>query len=108
METTDIFKCLAHITRLKSLLLLLDLGELCVCDLSLALKEDQPKVSRHLAELKKCALVSDQRRGKWVYYQVHPQLQDWVLSILQTCLINNSSLIESERLQLQSRADNCC
>lgn len=89
MSPLKLFKCLADDTRLKSLLLISELGEACVCDLIAALELDQPKVSRHLAELRKCAIVQDSRRGKWVYYQLHPALPEWVQHIiLQTRLSN--------------------
>ncbi|EOA6541295.1 TPA: metalloregulator ArsR/SmtB family transcription factor [Vibrio vulnificus] len=91
-----LYKALSEETRLKSLLLMQKLGELCVCDLMEALNLSQPKVSRHLAELRKQELVLDERRGKWVYYQIHPQLAPWMKQVLQTTLENNLAFIESE------------
>ncbi|ART79377.1 metalloregulator ArsR/SmtB family transcription factor [Oceanisphaera avium] len=78
------FKCLADDTRLTSLLLLFEYQELCVCDLQQALELSQPKVSRHLAELKKHQLLEDERRGRWVYYRLHSQLSPWARDILGT------------------------
>ncbi|AVX01546.1 metalloregulator ArsR/SmtB family transcription factor [Vibrio vulnificus] len=99
------YKALSEETRLKSLLLMQKLGELCVCDLMEALDLSQPKVSRHLAELRKQELVLDERRGKWVYYQIHPQLALWMKQVLQTTLENNLAFIESE---LQSILGKSC
>lgn len=82
MSPLQLFKCLADDTRLKSLLLISEVGEACVCDLIAALQLDQPKVSRHLAELRKCGIVQDSRRGKWVYYQLHPALPGWAQHII--------------------------
>lgn len=78
------FKCLADDTRLKSLLLVYLEKELCVCDLITALQLSQPKVSRHLAQLRKCQLLVDERRGKWVYYTLNPQLPQWAVDVLST------------------------
>ncbi|WP_219013294.1 ArsR family transcriptional regulator, partial [Shewanella algae] len=46
MELTIFFKALADETRLRSLLLILQQGELCVCELTEALALSQPKISR--------------------------------------------------------------
>ena len=53
MNPCKFFKCLADDTRLKSLMLIATVKEACVCDLMAALELDQPKISRHLAELRK-------------------------------------------------------
>lgn len=98
MSSNSVFfyKALSEETRLKSLLLMQSEGELCVCSLMDALALSQPKVSRHLAELRKQNLVLGERRGKWVYYRLHPDLAPWIKQILEITLINNRSLIESE------------
>jgi len=63
-----LFKTLAEPTRLR-LLNLLACGETCVCDLTDTLRLVQPKVSRHLAQLKRAGLVDARRDGKWTYYR---------------------------------------
>lgn len=96
LNPISLYKVLAEETRLKSLLLMQSKGELCVCNLIDALELSQPKVSRHLAELRKHDLVLDERRGKWVYYRVNPSLPSWVKQILEITLENNGPLIEKE------------
>ncbi|EGR4449966.1 transcriptional regulator [Vibrio cidicii] len=91
-----LYKALSEETRLKSLLLMQKQGELCVCDLMEALNLSQPKVSRHLAELRKHELVLDERRGKWVYYRINPALAPWVKQVLEITLKHNLTFIESE------------
>jgi len=66
------FKCLSDDTRLKTLLILSEKGELCVYDLTDALQLSQPKISRHLADLRKCGLVLDTRKGKWGLLPAQP------------------------------------
>ncbi|WP_372622237.1 ArsR/SmtB family transcription factor, partial [Alteromonas stellipolaris] len=61
LSPLSLFKCLAEETRLKTLLMLCVKDELCVCDLTEALNLSQPKISRHLADLRKCELVADER-----------------------------------------------
>lgn len=96
LNPISLYKVLAEETRLKSLLLMQSKVELCVCNLIDALELSQPKVSRHLAELRKHDLVLDERRGKWVYYRVNPSLPSWVKQILEITLENNGPLIEKE------------
>jgi len=98
------FKCLSEDTRLKTLLMLSVKGELCVCDLTDALQLSQPKISRHLADLRKCELVLDTRKGKWVYYQLHPQLPAWALDVISNTAKSNDEYI-SEALANLSCAD---
>ncbi len=98
-----LYKALSEETRLKSLLLMQSQGELCVCDLMGALSISQPKVSRHLAELRKHDLVLDERRGKWVYYRINPNLTPWVKQILDLTLKHNLPLIESELQSIKSQ-----
>ena len=89
MTPLQLFKCLADDTRLKSVLIVSTLEEACVCDLMGALELDQPKVSRHLAELRKCNIVLGERRGKWVYYQLHPELPEWAKDMIAQVAQNN-------------------
>ena len=67
-EPRLLFKTLADPTRLR-LLNLLACGETCVCELSDTLRLVQPKVSRHLARLKRAGLVDVRRSGKWTHYR---------------------------------------
>lgn len=64
-----LFKALADRTRLRLLNLMGD-DEICVCFLVEALKISQPKISRHLAYLKKAGVVAARREGKWMHYRV--------------------------------------
>jgi len=63
-----LFKTLADPTRLRLLNLLAD-GETCVCEWTDTLRVVQPKVSRHLAHLKRAGLVEACRNGKWTHYR---------------------------------------
>lgn len=82
MDATELFRSLADATRLRCILLLHGQGELCVCELTHALQEPQPKISRHLAQLRQAGLVSDRREGLWIHYRLHPDLPAWVKEAL--------------------------
>ncbi len=53
MEPSTLFKALSDPTRLRCITLLSSHDELCVCELTQALDLPQPKVSHHLAALRK-------------------------------------------------------
>jgi ArsR family transcriptional regulator len=63
------FAALADRTRLRLLNLLRD-GEVCVCFFAETLGANNPKISRHLAYLKRASLVSVRRDGKWMHYSL--------------------------------------
>lgn len=71
-EYAEFFKAIANPTRLK-LVLLLEHGEQCVCDLEKELDLDMSVISRHLKQLKGCAIVSSRREGKKVFYKLEMQ-----------------------------------
>jgi len=79
---TTLFKCLADETRLRCVVLLHKEGRLCVCELTYALDLLQPKISRHLAQLRQSNLLLDSREGQWVYYQINHELPVWAFEIL--------------------------
>lgn len=101
------YKALAEETRLKSLLLLQSQGELCVCDLMNALELSQPKVSRHLAELRKQEIVIGERCGKWMYYRINPDLPDWMKQVLSITLESNRELISPLLVAIGAEPSSC-
>src|SRR5437764_13794512 len=64
-----LFRALADRTRLR-LLNLMGADEVCVCFFVEVLKMGQPKISRHLAYLRRASLVAARREGKWMHYRV--------------------------------------
>ena len=83
MET--MFMALADRTRLRLLNLMAD-GEVCVNYFTEALRESQPKVSRHLAYLRNAGLVDTRRHGKWIYYSIRLPENDALGSVLGATL----------------------
>src|SRR5438128_2868147 len=100
-----LFKALADRTRLRLINLLGD-SEVCVCFLVAILKMTQPKISRHLAYLRRAQIVAARREGKWMHYRLteppdehaarifrevraalaeHPELQQDREKLLQVC-----------------------
>ncbi|MEN8180537.1 MAG: metalloregulator ArsR/SmtB family transcription factor [Pseudomonadota bacterium] len=79
----SLFASITHDTRLRSLLLLLEYDELCVCELTHAIGASQPHMSRHLSQLREAGLVTDRREGLWIHYRINPELPQWVTNILR-------------------------
>jgi DNA-binding transcriptional ArsR family regulator len=100
MTPTELFKALADETRVRITQQIVREGELCVCELTAALEQSQPKISRHLALLRSSGLLQDRRAGQWIYYRVHPQLPTWVTHTLTQLLLADDPQLtkDTERL----------
>lgn len=64
------FSALADRTRLR-LLNLMRNGEVCVCFFAETIGTNNPKISRHLAYLRRANLVTGRREGKWMHYRIN-------------------------------------
>jgi ArsR family transcriptional regulator len=64
-----LFRALADRTRLRLLNLIAD-KEICVCYFVDILQTSQPKISRHLAYLRKAGIVTARRQGRWMHYRL--------------------------------------
>lgn len=64
-----LFAALADRTRLR-LLNLMNGKEVCVCYFVEILEQSQPKISRHLAYLRRAGIVAARREGKWIHYKI--------------------------------------
>ena len=69
LDMADFFKTVSDPTRLK-MLLALDKGELCGCDLAVLLGVTKSVVSRHLSLLRSARLVKQRREGQHVFYSL--------------------------------------
>jgi ArsR family transcriptional regulator, arsenate/arsenite/antimonite-responsive transcriptional repressor len=93
-EIEFLFRALADRTRLRLLNLMGD-DEVCVCFLVEALKLTQPKISRHLAYLRRAGIVASRRDGKWMHYRLTRPYDSYaagVLSAVRDWLVNDSAM----------------
>lgn len=102
MTPSLFYKALSDETRLRCLLLITHLGELCVCELMEALNDTQPKVSRHLAQLRRKGILADRRQKQWVFYSLHPDLPDWARTVLEATVKNQLPWISENIQQLKN------
>ena len=84
-DLVRLFSALADPTRLR-LLNLMNGREVCVCYFVEILKQGQPKISRHLAYLRRAGIVEARREGKWMHYRIERPNDTRAASILDATL----------------------
>lgn len=76
-DTVKLFKALADPTRLR-IMLLLQVRDLCVCELTYILGLEQSRVSHHMRILREAGLTEDLRRGRWMIYRIPARLRAFI------------------------------
>jgi ArsR family transcriptional regulator, arsenate/arsenite/antimonite-responsive transcriptional repressor len=101
-----LFKALADRTRLR-LINLMGEDEVCVCFFVEVLKINQPKISRHLAYLKRAGVVEARRDGKWIHYRIVEPPDTHAASIFREvrAWLASDSAMQNDRARL---AKICC
>jgi ArsR family transcriptional regulator len=105
-----IFRAFSDRTRLRILSLLRD-GESCVGDLVEVLKLPQPKVSRHLAYLRKAGLVRARESGLWNFYSLAPAASPFhqkMLECLGACYGDVPEIAKDRRKARSLKASGGC
>lgn len=80
-----LFRALADPTRLRLLNLIAD-KEICVCYFVGILGMSQPKISRHLAYLRRAGIVAARRQSRWIHYRLVPPRDEAASAILKETL----------------------
>ncbi|GAB4134340.1 MAG: hypothetical protein Kow0040_17940 [Thermogutta sp.] len=78
--TAEVFRALAHPSRVFIVEQLAEHGEKCVCEMTALIGADMSTVSRHLSALKKAGVIEDERRGTMTFYRLRTPC---VLNFLQ-------------------------
>jgi len=107
MSPAELFSVLSHPTRLRLALLMAEHGTLCVCELQHAVDEDQPRVSRHLANLRQAGVIEGERRAQWVDYRLSPDLPGWARTIIDQALndMRDDPAFDADRQRLAAMGD---
>lgn len=105
-DMEQFFQALGDNTRLR-LLNLMGEQEVCVCYFVEVLDVPQPKISRHLAYLRKAGIVSARREGKWMHYRMVTPPHIGASQILRQTLswLHEDKAMQADRTRL-SKA--CC
>jgi len=100
------FRALADRTRLRLLNLIGD-QEVCVCFFVEILGTNQPKISRHLAYLRRAGIVKTRREGKWMHYCIADPADPTAKRFLQEVRdwLGKDPALKKDRLRLESI---CC
>jgi len=118
MQQTDVsngvdlmFRAFSDRTRLRILCLLHE-WEFCVGDIVDILQVPQPKISRHLAYLRKAGLATVRKSGLWCYYSLTPAHTAFHKKLL-SCLTNCFSEVPQIQADLARAAEiknfgGCC
>jgi ArsR family transcriptional regulator len=104
------YRAFSDRTRLRILHLLLP-GELCVCHIVDVLDLSQPKVSRHLAYLRRTGLVLARKEGLWNYYRLAPARGAFhakLLESLDACVREIPELTQDAQRLRKSVVSRCC
>ncbi len=101
-----LFRALADPTRLRLLNLIAD-REVCVCYFVGILRISQPKVSRHLAYLRRAGIVEARRDGRWMHYRLAMPRETAAAEILHATLDHLKSLPQMQR-DLARLGSACC
>jgi ArsR family transcriptional regulator, arsenate/arsenite/antimonite-responsive transcriptional repressor len=102
----QLFRALADPTRLRLLNLIAD-REVCVCYFVGILRIGQPKVSRHLAYLRRAGIVAARRDGRWMHYRLAIPREPAAADILRATLAHLKSLPQVQR-DLARLGSACC
>jgi ArsR family transcriptional regulator, arsenate/arsenite/antimonite-responsive transcriptional repressor len=101
-----LFRALADPTRLRLLNLIAD-REVCVCYFVGILRISQPKVSRHLAYLRRAGIVAARREGRWMHYRLAVPREPVAAGILRVTLEHLKGLPQMQR-DLARLGSACC
>ena len=99
------FDAVADATRRRIFALLVSQGELCVCELTAALDDIQPKISRHLGVLKDAGIVLPRREGTWMFYRLAEPLPAWAGGLLATLTTGAVTELKADLKRLKAMAD---
>jgi ArsR family transcriptional regulator len=105
-DVEQFFLALADRTRLRLLNLMGD-HELCVCYFVQILEQSQPKISRHLAYLRKAGMVTARREGKWMHYRLATPPNPGAAMVLRQTLawMQDEKTMQRDRARM---AQACC
>jgi ArsR family transcriptional regulator len=113
MKPELLFNVLSDPTRLRALMLIQSEAEVCVCELTHALQESQPKVSRHLALMREVGIVESRREETWIHYRLSSSLPEWARDIIGCSYARLADLAtfrrDAQRLsQMDNRPERVC
>jgi ArsR family transcriptional regulator len=78
------FAALGDPVRLRLFSMIASAGEICSCDMQGPLGKSQPTISHHTKALAEAGLITGEKRGRWVYWQVAPGRLESIRALLRS------------------------
>ncbi|WP_203248039.1 ArsR/SmtB family transcription factor [Sporosarcina beigongshangi] len=75
-RASQLLKLLGDQTRL-TMMKLLQSHDCCVCEFTAMFNMSQPAISQHLRKLRDIELVKETRKGKWIFYSINEDHEDY-------------------------------
>jgi ArsR family transcriptional regulator, arsenate/arsenite/antimonite-responsive transcriptional repressor len=103
-STLRVTKALADLQRVR-ILMLLQVGELCVCQIVEVLALAPSTVSKHLSILSSAGLVDSRKVGRWAYYRLPEGTAGFFVRPVLTWLadtLKNDETIERDAKKLKT------
>lgn len=98
-EFIKAFKALSDKNRVR-IIKMLEVRELCVCEITEILNLAPSTVSKHLSILKDANLISDEKVGKWVNFKINEEIdKDFIKTILSILKdnLNDINIIKNDK-----------
>jgi ArsR family transcriptional regulator len=114
MKLDRIFKLVGDRTKLR-VLMLLDKGELCVCQVMAVLGVSQSLISKNMAKLRDGGFLEERKEGKLVFYKISSELPKELndtMDLLRKHMKNDNDIIRDkaalkECLEFQKKKGTC-
>ena len=106
-DVLSVTKALSDGNRLRTVMALQEMVELCVCQVTEMLGLAPETVSRHMRILQHAGLVESRKNGRWVYYRISESAKNDPIATIMNWLaesLNGSAEIRSDRRYLRKIA----
>ncbi|GAB3049532.1 ArsR/SmtB family transcription factor [Virgibacillus ainsalahensis] len=101
-----ILKLLGDQTRL-TMMKILDGQACCVCEFVEIFQTSQPSISQHLRKLRDIGLVTEERKGQWIFYSIN-KLNEYYPFIKQILDQLPDQEYKLKELEKQGIRNSCC
>lgn len=83
LRLAELFRLLGDVTRTRILYALLEVGELCVCDIAATVEVPETSASHALRLLRTAGIVKNRRAGRIIYYSIDDAHVRMLLDLLR-------------------------
>jgi len=98
----NITKAVSDETRVRALMML-EGGELCVCQIIEVLGLAPSTISKHMAILKQAELVESRKQGRWIYYKLAGEINKEIGTVITWLAVNlkGDKIVKNDRKKLK-------